>query len=75
MASEPSGVSGIILYLVCTYSAKTRKEFVAKIGSKRARMAKFGNLGNVTQNPHFLKKCKKGTKKNFSKIVQKVALT
>ena len=27
----------------------------------------------VTQNPHFLKKCKGGTKGNFSKIAQKVA--
>ena len=28
----------------------------------------------VTQNPHFLKKCKRGNKGNFSKIAQKVAL-
>ena len=28
----------------------------------------YGNLGKVTQNPHFLKKCKGGTKGNFSKI-------
>ena len=28
----------------------------------------------VTQNPHFLKKCKGGTKGNFSKIAQTVAL-
>ena len=34
----------------------------------------YGNLGKVTQNPHFLKKCKGGTKRNFSKITQKVAL-
>ena len=34
----------------------------------------YGNLGKVTQNPHFLKKCKGGTKENFSKITQKVAL-
>ena len=35
----------------------------------------YGNLGKVTQNPHFLKKVKEGTKRNFSIIVQKVALT
>ena len=29
---------------------------------------------NITQNPHFLKKWKGGTKGNFSKIAQKVAL-
>ena len=34
----------------------------------------YGNFRNVTQNPHFLKKYKGGTKVNFSKIVQKVAL-
>ena len=28
----------------------------------------------VTQNPHFLKKCKVGTKGNLSKIAQKGAL-
>ena len=34
----------------------------------------YGNFRKVTQNPHFLKKCKGGTKGNFSKIAQKVAL-
>ena len=33
----------------------------------------YGNFAKVTQNPHFLKTCKGGTKGNFSKIVQKVA--
>ena len=28
----------------------------------------------VTQNPNFLKKCKGGTKGNFSKIAQKEAI-
>ena len=32
------------------------------------------NLSNVTQNPHFLKKCKGRTNGNCSKIAQKVAL-
>ena len=31
-------------------------------------------LSQVIQNPHFLKKCKGGTRGNFSKIAQKVAL-
>ena len=35
----------------------------------------YGNLGKVTQNPHFLKKCKGGTMRNFSKIAQKTAHT
>ena len=34
----------------------------------------YGNFREVIQNPHFLKKCKGGTKGNFSKIAQKVAL-
>ena len=34
----------------------------------------YGNFRKVTQNPHFLKKCKGGTKGNVSKIAQKEAL-
>ena len=32
----------------------------------------YGIFRKVTQDPHFLKKCKGGTKGNFSKIAQKV---
>ena len=28
----------------------------------------YCNLGKLTQNNHFLKKCKEGTKETFSKI-------
>ena len=34
----------------------------------------YGNFREAIQNPHFLKKCKGGTKGNFSKIAQKDAL-
>ena len=34
----------------------------------------YGHFCKVTQNSHFLKKGKMGTKGNFSKIAQKVAL-
>ena len=34
----------------------------------------YNNFRKVTQNPHFLKKWKGGTKGNFSKIAQKIAL-
>ena len=34
----------------------------------------YCNFCKVTQNPHFLKKCKVGTKENFLNIAQKVAL-
>ena len=33
----------------------------------------YNNFCKVTKNPHFLKKCKGGTKGNFSKIAKKVA--
>ena len=41
---------------------------------KEAERPSYFNFGMVTQIPHFLKKCKGGTKGNFSKIAQKVAL-
>ena len=34
----------------------------------------YGNFRKVTQNPHFLKKCKGGTKGNLSKNAQKLSL-
>ena len=34
----------------------------------------YGNSRKVTQNPHFLKKCKRGTKEKFSKIAKKRTL-
>ena len=34
----------------------------------------YGIFLKVTQDPHFLKKCKGGTEGNFSKIAQKDAL-
>ena len=34
----------------------------------------YGNFRMVTQSPHFVKTCKGGTKRNFSKIAEKVAL-
>ena len=33
------------------------------------------NFRKLTQKPHFLKKCKRGTKGNFSKIAQTDALS
>ena len=45
-----------------------------KAAPKVPEWPSYGNFCKVTQNPHFLKKCKGGTKRNFSKIAQKVAL-
>ena len=45
-----------------------------KTAPKVPEQRSYGNFCIVTQNPHFLKKCKGGTKRNFSEIAQKVAL-
>ena len=49
-----------------------------KIFTRKQRLQKcpngqvMANLRKVTQKPYFLKKCKAGTKRNFSKIAQEV---
>ena len=53
---------------------KLKKILAQKAAPKLPEWPSYGNFCNVTQNPHFLKKCKGGTKENFSKIAQKVAL-
>ena len=40
---------------------------------KAPELPSYGNSRKVTQKPHFLKKCKGGTKGNFLKIAQKDA--
>ena len=45
-----------------------------KAAPKVPEWPSYGNLRKVTQNPHFLKRCKGRTKGDFSKIAQKVAL-
>ena len=61
----------ISIHLKCN----DRKRFRRK---QRLQKCKNGQVMaifcKVTQNPHFLKKCKGGTKGNFSKIAQKIAL-
>ena len=73
-ALKHSGANNIILYLVWTCSAKTAKDFGAKSGSQSARTAKLWQFLQGHPKTHFLKKCKGGTKENFSKIAQKVPL-
>ena len=50
-----------------------RRLWFQKVVPKLPEWPSYCNFGKVTQNPHFLKKCKWGTKGNFSKISQKVA--
>ena len=52
---------------------RLEKILVQKAAPKVPEKPSYGNFGKVTKNPHFLKKCKGGTKGNFSKILQKVA--
>ena len=51
-----------------------KKGLAQKAAPKRPEWPSYGNFRNVTQDLHFLKKSKGGTKENFSKIAQKVAL-
>ena len=51
-----------------------RRVWGKKAAPKVPEWPSYGNFGKVAQNPHFLKKCKGGTKGNFSKIAQKDAL-
>ena len=50
------------------------KILAQKAAPKVPEWPSYGNFCKVTQKPHFLKKCKRGTKGNFSKIAQKDAL-
>ena len=53
---------------------RLEKILAQKAAPKVPEWPSYGNVCKVTQNPHFLIKCKGGTKRNFSKIAQKVAL-
>ena len=53
---------------------RLKKTLGQKAAPKRPEWPSYKNFRNVTQDPHFLKKSKGGTKGNFSKIAQKVAL-
>ena len=50
-----------------------RRLWGKKVAPKVPEWQGYGNFCKVTQNPHFLKKCKRGTKGNFSKIALKDA--
>ena len=52
----------------------TGKDLDATAATKVQEWPSYGNFRKVTQNPHFLKKCKGGTKGNFSKIAKKDGL-
>ena len=67
-----SGANGIILLLVCIYSAKTGEDFGAKSGSKRARMARLWQFRQGHPKPAFSKKrAKRGPREIFQKSHKK----
>ena len=66
-AQKHSGANNIILYLVCTWSAKTAKDFGAKSGSKRARMAKLWQFSQGHPKPAFSEKVQRGDQSKFFK--------
>ena len=67
-AQTHSGANGIILYLVCAYSAKTGKDFGAKSGSKSARRLKLWQFRQGHPKPAFSQKVQTGDQTKFSKI-------
>ena len=50
---------------------RLEKTLAQTAAPKVSESPSYCNFGKVTQNPHFLKKCKEGTKGNFSKITDK----
>ena len=53
---------------------RLQKISAQKADPKVLEWLSYGNSRKGTQKPHFLKKCKGGTKENFSKIGQKMVL-
>ena len=67
MGQHHSGANGIILYLVCTFSAKTGKDFGAENGSKSARMAQLWQFLQGYPKPTFSEKVQRGDQGKFFK--------
>ena len=66
-AQKHSGANNIILYLVCTSSAKTAKDFGAKSGPKSARMAKLWQFSQGHPEAPFCEKVQRGDQGKFFK--------
>ena len=62
-----SGSNNIILYLVYTWSAKTAKDFGAKSGSTRARMATLWQFRQGHRKPAFSEKVQREDQGKFFK--------
>ena len=55
-------------YLHALKAQRLEKILAKTAAPKVPEQPSYGNFGKVTQNLYFLKKCKAGTKRNFSKI-------
>ena len=56
-------------------NVQTLENILAQTAAPKVpELPSYGNFPKVTQNPHFLKKCKGGTKGNFLKIARNVDL-
>ena len=72
-AQKHSGANGIILYLYALKLQRLQNIVAQTAAPKVPEWPSYGNFRKLTQKPHFLKKCKRGTKGRFLKIPQKVA--
>ena len=73
-AQKHSGANGILLYLVCTSSAKTGEDFGAENGSKIARMAQLWQFRQGHPKPAFSEKVQRGDQGKFFKNRPKSSL-
>ena len=60
--------------LYALMAPRLEKSLAKTAAPKLPEYPSYGDFGKVTQNPHFLKKYKGGTKGNFSKIDLKVGI-
>ena len=60
--------------LYALMAPRLEKSLAKTAAPKRPEYPSYGDFGKVTQNPHFLKKYKGGTKGNISKIDLKVGI-
>ena len=71
LVSKAQKHSGAIALFFDSYALNLQRleKILAKTAARKVpEQPSYGNFGKVTQNPHFLKKYKGGTKGNFSKI-------
>ena len=66
-AQKHSGAHNIILYLNCTYSAKTGEDLGANSVSESARMAKLLQFSQGLPKPAFSEKVQRGDQRKFFK--------